>query len=145
MSIFKSLLMKKFSRLQIGILVMIISVVPFFGFSQTINRSKLVTKAENRLKKMDHLIPGWAHVGRIKYDSLSIQPEKHLIQVFFTSPLSYIPVREKEFASIDNKVKKALGRKLKRYQIEIYTDHHLLKELVPNPFRTTIPVDQNRI
>jgi len=145
MSIFKSLLMKKFSRLQIGILALIISVIPFFGFSQTTNRSRLVTKAENRLKKMDHLIPDWSHVGRIKYDSLSIHPEKHLIQVFFTSPLSYIPVRENEFVSIEKTVKEALGRKLKSYKIEIYTDHHLLKELIPNSLRTIIPVDQTRI
>ena len=145
MSIFKSLLMKKFSRLHIGIIVMIILVIPIIGFSQTTRRSRMIIKAENRLKNMENPVPDWSHVGRIRFDSLSFLPEKHIVQVFFTSSLSYTPVRENNVTHIENSVKEALGRKFKNYPIEIYTDHHLLKELVPNPFRTTIPVDQNRI
>jgi len=145
MSIFKSLLMKKFSRLHIGIIAMIILVIPIIGFSQTTRRSRMITKAENRLKKIENPIPDWSHVGRIRFDSLSILPEKHIVQVFFTTPLSYIPVREQEVAHIENSVSEVLGRKFKNYPIEIYTDHHLLKELVPNSFRTTLPIDQTRI
>ncbi len=145
MSIFKSLLMKNISRLQIGIIATIFSVIPFLGFSQTSKRTRLTIKTENRLKKMENPISGWAHVGRIRIDSVSIHPGKHTIQVFFTTPLSYIPVRENEVAHIEYSVKAALGRKFRNHSIEIYTDHHLLKELVPNSFRTIIPVDQNRI
>lgn len=145
MSIFKSLLMKKFSRLHIGMITMILSVIPLFSFSQTIKRSRVIIKAENRLQKMGNPLPEWSHVGRIRFDSLSFLHEKQLVQVFFTSSLSYIPVRENEVKLIETAVKKAIGRKFSNYTIEIFTDHHLLKELVPNSFRTTIPVDQNRI
>jgi len=145
MCIFKSLLMKKFCRLHIGIITMILSVIPFFSFSQTINRSRVIIKAENRLQKMGNPIPGWSHVGRIRFDSLSVLPDRNIVQVFFTTPLSYIPVRENEVAHVESSVKEVLGRKFRNDAIEIYTDHHLLKELVPNSFRTTFPVDQNRI
>src|SRR5665648_1034778 len=145
MSIFKSLLMKKFSRLHIGAIIMILSVIPFFGFTQTINRSRVIIKAEKRLRKMENPIPGWSHVGRIRFDSLSILPDRHIVQVFYTTPLSFIPVRENEVAHVENSVREALGRKFRNDAIEIYTDHHLLKELVPNSFRASIPVDQNRI
>ncbi|MCX6237251.1 MAG: hypothetical protein NTY07_06785 [Bacteroidia bacterium] len=137
--------MKKFNRLHIGIIILIISVIPFFGFSQIAKRSRSTIKAESHLKKLENLVPGWRHVGRIRFDSLSIRSEKKLIQVFFTSPLSYIPVRETEVANVENSVKKALGRKFRNYSVEIYTDHHLLRELVPNSLRTTIPVDRTRI
>ena len=145
MSIFKSLLMKKFSRLQIGILVIILSVIPFIGFSQTAKQSRQVARAVNRLKKTERLVPGWSHVGRIRFDSISILNEKHVVQVFFTAPLSYIPVREDVVMHVEKAVKEILGRKFRNYSTEVYTDHHLLKELVPNSFRTTLPVDQNRI
>ena len=125
--------MTKFSQLQICIIVLIISVIPFFGFSQIAKQSRLIVKAENRLKKLENLMPGWRYIGRIRFDSLSIRSEKKLIQVFFTNPLSYIPVRENEVAHVDNSVREALGRKFRNYTIEIYTDHHLLRELTHFP------------
>jgi hypothetical protein len=121
------------------------SGIPYGGFSQTSPKSRTVIKAEQRLKKTKDLIPHWSHVGRIGFDSLSINPKKQIVQVYFTSPLSYIPIREKEVALVENSVSHALGRKLRHYAVEIYTDHHLLKDLVPNSFRTSIPIDQSRI
>ncbi|NEW84822.1 MAG: hypothetical protein GZ094_20975 [Mariniphaga sp.] len=120
-------------------------MTPIIGFSQTTRRSRMIIKAENRLKNMDNPLPEWSHVGRIRFDSLSFLSEKQLVQVFFTSSLSYTPVRENKVAHIENSVREVLGRKFKNYPIEIYTDHHLLKELVPNSLRTAIPIDQNRI
>ena len=67
------------------------------------------------------------------------------MQIFFSTPLSYIPVREKEVVFIEQTAKKILRRKFRKYSIELYTDHHSLKELVPNSLRTTIPIDGNRI
>ena len=137
--------MKKLSRLHIGILLSIILIVPNLGFSQSVKRSKLTIKAESRLKKLDNLMPEWRHVGHIRVDSLSVHSDNDLVQVFFTTPLSYIPVREKEVNFIESLVKKTLGSKFRKYQVELYTDHHLLKDLVPNILRTNMPVDGNRI
>ena len=137
--------MKIISRLHISIILLIILLFPFLGFPQSPKKNRLVIKAESHLKKMENPISGWRHVGRIRFDSLSIHSEKKLVQVFFTDPLSYIPVRENEVTNIENSVKGTLGRKFKDYSIEIYTDHHLLKELVPNSYRITYPIDETRI
>ena len=137
--------MKKFCLLRIGIIAMMISVIPFLGFSQSPKRSRLALKAENRIKTLDNLMHEWHHVGRIRFDSLSISSEGKLVQIFFTNPLSYIPVRENEVTSVEDQLKQALGRKFRNYRIEIYTDRHLFKDLVPNFFRTTIPADRSRI
>ena len=137
--------MTKFSLVPIFIQFLTISVLPFFGFSQMPERSRLIINAESRLRKMENLFPEWRHVGNICFDSLSIRSEKKLIQVFFTNPLSFIPVRENEVIFVETSVRMALGRKFKNYVIEIYCDHHLFKELVPNFLRKAIPIDQSRI
>jgi hypothetical protein len=136
--------MNRLSRLFIRITFLIILVIPLLGISQTVKQSKLSMRAESRLKRLDNLVPEWRHVGRIRVDSLSVRSEINQVQVFFTSPLSYIPVREKEVTFLENTVKKSLGRKFRKYTVELYTDHHLLKELVPNSLRTNIPIDISR-
>jgi hypothetical protein len=136
--------MKKTSRCSTGIVLLIILFIPFLGLSQRVKPDRLIIKGQIRLKKMDQLMPGWSHVGRIRFDSLSVHAENNLLQVFFTNPLSYIPIREYEVMAIENAVKKGLGRKFRKYSIAVYTDHHLLKELVPNLLRTSIPFDLSR-
>ena len=137
--------MRKFRCLNIVIIGLIVSLQPLFCFSQSKERARMSIKAEDNLKKLDNLVPEWRHLGRIHADSVSVLPEKKLVQIFFTTPLSYIPVREDEIEKIENLLKRSLGRKFRNYNIELFTDHHLLKELVPNGLRTTIPIDKNRI
>ena len=137
--------MNRSIRLSFGIILFMLFVLPFFGTSQPLKRSRLHVKAEVRLRKLEDLVPGWHHVGRIAFDSLSIRPDQRLIRFYFTTPLSYIPMREWDVNSIEKSVRKALGRKFRNFQIALYSDHHLLKELVPNMLRTAIPADQTRI
>jgi hypothetical protein len=136
--------MKNFRLFAIFTIILILSVIPHFCYSQSPNKSRLAIKAESRLKKMENLMSEWRHLGDIRFDSLSFHSNR-LIQVFFTKSLSYIPVREHEVSYIENSIKKALGRKFRNYSIEVFTDHHLLKELIPNSFRTSIPLDRSRI
>ncbi len=138
-------MMKKSGHLRVFIPFLCLVFFPLFGVSQTARMSRLTDKTKVRLKKMDQLVPGWSHVGRIRFDSLSFHSEDNRIQVFFTNPLSYVPVREKEVVDVEKGVRKTLGRKFRKYSIDVYTDHHLLKELIPNVLRKTIPVDRNRI
>ena len=146
MSIFKNLtLMKKFFRLNLGIFSLIILVIPLFASQQIARRTRSVIKTENRLKKQVNLIPRWSHVGRIRVDSISILSDQPLIQLYFSTPLSYIPVRESEVTKIEKLVRGELGRKYRNYPIKIYTDHHLLNDLIPNPLRTKTAIDRSRI
>jgi len=137
--------MKKFSRTALGFLILILVIIPFFGFARTTKQSRLNIKAQNRLRNMEQVMPGWSHVGRIRFDSVSVHSESALAQVFFTTPLSYVSVREKDIIHIESEVKKSLGRRFRKYAIAVYTDHHLLKELIPNLFRNAIPLDSSRI
>jgi len=136
--------MRELLKLKLNVVILVI-FLPLLCFSQSGKKSKLAVKAEERLKKVESFMPVWSHVGRIRYDSLSIDKKKNLIQIFITSPLSYIPVRENEVAEVENRIREALGKKFKNYRIDVYTDHHPLKDLIPNIFRTGIAADQSRI
>jgi hypothetical protein len=128
---------------ETGIIFLIILVIPFLSFSQ--KRSKQVIKAEQRLKAAGSFAPEWSHVGKIRFDSLSVDRKKNRVQVYISSSLAYIPVREKNAAEIENRIMEALGKKYKNCRLEVYTDHRLLRELIPNAGRSTFPVDQDRI
>jgi len=137
--------MNRSIRLSFGIVLFLLFVLPFFGTSHPLKRSRLSAKAESRLRELKNVLPEWQHVGRIAFDSLSILSDQNLIRIDFTTPLSYVPLRESEVNSIEKSVRNTLGRKFRKYQVALYTDHHLVRELIPNQLRTTIPVDQSRI
>jgi len=137
--------MKKLSRLLIPFVILTFLVIPDVGHPQSARQIRLSHKAVTRLKKLNNMMPEWRHVGLIKVDSLSLNPDPKRIQIFFSTPLSYIPIREKVILSVETAVKKALRRKFKKYTLELYTDHHLLKDLVPNSLRTNSTVDATRI
>ena len=124
---------------------MILSIVTLIGFPQSAKVSKLNLKAKYQLDKLHNPIPGWSHVGRVKVDSFSIHPDKYRLEVFFSTPLSYVPIREPEVTFMEKSVKNVLGRKFRKYNLDLYADHHLLKELIPNPYRKTITIDSSRI
>ena len=135
----------KMAQVKKSILFLIVLIVPLIGFPQSAKVTKLSKKAKYQLDKLKNPIPGWSHVGRIRVDSLSIHAEKNLLEIFFSPALSYVPIREPEVAFMEKTVKNVLGRKFRKYNFDLYTDHHLLKELIPNPYRKTIAIDSSRI
>ena len=137
--------MSRSVRSSFCIILLIFFVSPFIGIFQSSGQSRLSFKAERRLRELENVMPGWRHLGRIEFDSLSLSKENNLILVYFSVPLSYAPIRETNVSAIEKSVRKVLGRRFRKYQIALYSDHHLLNDLVPNSLRAVIPVDQNRI
>jgi len=142
---YNQLLMSRFVRISFCFILFIFLIAPFLGISRSLNQSRLGNKAENRLRKLVNVVPGWNHVGQIEIDSLSLLKDQSLINIYFSTPLSYIPVRESVVNALEQTVKKGLGRKFRNYSVSLYTDHHMFKELVPNLFRSPILVDPSRI
>ena len=135
----------KMAQVKKSILFLIVLIVPLIGFPQSDKEAKLSIKAKYQLNKLKNPLPGWSHVGRIRVDSFSIHTDRNRMEVFFSTPLSYVPIRENEVAFMEKSVKDVLGRKFRKYKFDLHTDHHLLKDLIPNVYRNTIPVDSNRI
>ena len=126
------------------ILLFILMVTPFLGSPKSQKRSVLSIKAESRLRELKNIMPGWQHLGKIGLDSLSLNSENRLIHIYFSSPLSYVPIREADVQNLEKTVRESLGHRFKKYQLAIYSDRHLVNDLVPNELRTIIPVDKSR-
>lgn len=127
------------------ILSVILSTLSFRALSQDTKQLRLLAAAGEQLKKMENIFPPWRHVGRIRVDSVALPAGMNLVRVFFTTPVSYIPVRETEVTMLENRVNKALGRRFRKYEVELYSGKQLFSELIPNSYRGSIPVDTNRM
>ena len=137
--------MSRIIRPQYSLVLIIFLFVPFLGFSLRLKPSALSVKAESRLKKMDNIMPQWRHLGRIRPDSLTIEKNVRQIHIYFSPQLSYIPIREPDIATLEKSVKKALGWRFRKYKVILYSDHHMINELIPNAFRSIYEPDKSRI
>ena len=124
------------------LLLIFVSASAYAKSEQVVKTGQKIGK---RLQNWQNPLTEWENVGKIKIDSMSVLPEKKTIQLFFSTPLSYIAVREENCRLLEQSLKEALGRKYQAWSLEIRTDHHLLQELIPNAFRNTLARDESRI
>ena len=74
--------MKNITRLLFFISILTFFVIPDIGFAQSARQIRLSHKAEKRLRKLDQIMPEWRHVGRIRFDSLSLHADKNRCRSF---------------------------------------------------------------
>ncbi|HPT32871.1 MAG TPA: hypothetical protein PLW67_13565, partial [Prolixibacteraceae bacterium] len=126
------------------LLLLFISLVTFALGAQPTHAQKTTLKASKKLQKWDNPLTSWSHVGKIRIDSVSAKPESETLQLFFSTPLSYLPVREENSRLLLSSLLGALGRKYRDWTLEIFTDGHRLEELIPNSMRSTNAKDNSR-
>ncbi len=102
-------------------------------------------KAAERLKQWKNPLSGHSHISKPAIDSIKISEIEKRLTVFFAPGLSYYPFREDNSEEFKNSVVKTLGRKFRKYNVEIITGGRTLSELVPNIFRVSLPPDTARI
>ena len=123
--------------------IIIQSALPIFAQLKT--DTKLTKKAAKRLEKWQNPHKAWDHLGTIKIDSISINSRNKEIEVYFSSALSYLPVREDIYLSTFSSIEENLGRKFGNFEIIIKTDGQTLQSLIPNYFRNEIANDDSRL
>lgn len=113
-------------------------------YSQSKVALKLHKKAAKKLSAWQSPHQQWKHIGEIKIDTFSIDPENAVLEIKFSTPLSYIPVREDNFQLTINSIRETLGRKFSNYNIQILTDGQELSTLIPNYYRKSMGIDRDR-
>lgn len=101
--------------------------------------------AGSRLKDWVSPVPGWIFPDELKIDSLKVDEAKQEVNIWFPPGTLYNPVREDTHVSLQNSVRSALGRKFAGYGINMYAGEFSLESLIPNYFRSLIPVDSGRV
>jgi len=130
----------KFILVLIGLACLSLSVS-----AQSPKENKLSKKVIKKLGNASSVFEEWQHLGSITIDSISILEDQKLIQLFLSTPASYIPIREDNLQIFKNEIKSQLGKKFEKYSIQLISDGHQFEALIPNYYRSNINIDSNRI
>jgi hypothetical protein len=134
--------MKPFSR-KITLLVISIFFISSTGiFSQ--NTSRIISGISSRMKKWENPLTEWQHIGKVKLDSAKVGKDDRSVNLYFSTSLSYYPIREESAARFNESVKEALGRKYRKLNIDSYSNGHILSDLIPNIYRRNNRIDSSR-
>ena len=126
-----------------------ISTLAFLTFTNIISiysqdNARLQRIAADKLKEWKNPLLQWQHIAKPKLDSIEIDKDQERITLFYAPSLSYYPFREESSRQFTQSLKESLGRRFKKFNIEVFTNNFPLNQLVPNYFRQEIPVDSTR-
>ncbi len=136
---------KLFFFRQFGVCLFLFVIVSSSLSAQSAEQLKLTQKADKKLENWNYGFKEWKHLGEITIDSVSVLPQQFLVQLFFNKTLSYIPIREDSYYAAVQLLKDQLGRRFRKYDIQLYTDGQLFQNLIPNYFRIELAVDSSRL
>jgi len=105
---------------------------------------KLNKAATERLISWKNPLTQWQHIAKPKLDSVLVRNNPETITLFFAPDLSYYPFREDSYKLFMQSVIKPLGKKFRKYRIDVLTNNYSLDQLIPNYYRKELPVDPSR-
>src|SRR5665647_730894 len=86
------------------------------------NNDRLIHKLNEKINSWKSPLPQWNHIAKPKLDSLLISMVPDKITLYFSPGLSYYPFREESCLLFIQSIKKSLGRRYRKYQIEVVTN-----------------------
>lgn len=69
----------------------------------------------------------------------SVKISRGQVQIYASPALSYYPFREKNTRALYDSVRAVLPREYRKSRIQLYTDNHEIRELIPLAYRTNLP------
>lgn len=127
-----------------GLIFIICLILSSLNYVNAQNNENLDKKVIKRLKEWENPLVRWQHIAKPKLDSLRINNEPGTISLFFAPGLSYYPFREDSYGIFMESIRKKLGKKFRKYKIEVITNNYTLDQLIPNYYRKDFPVDSSR-
>ena len=104
---------------------------------------KLERTATHKLVEWENPVKEWKLYSGYKPDSVVIIGKT--AKVYFPVSLSYQPFRESSRFLLIESLKKTLGRKFRKYDVEVYTNSFTADQLIPNFYRKHLGKDSSRI
>ncbi|MDE5815515.1 MAG: xanthan lyase, partial [Alistipes sp.] len=69
----------------------------------------------------------------------SVKISRGQVQIYASPALSYYPFREKNTRALYDSVRAVLPREYRKARIQLYTDNHEIRELIPLAYHTNLP------
>ncbi len=104
---------------------------------------KPVVKSDS-LAPWQAVLSDWAHLGKMKIDSMLVDNNSRKVTYYFNAPLSYIPWREDLVEKFLIGITTGHEESLNGYQAKVITNGYSLEELVPNLYREKNAADTER-
>ncbi len=104
---------------------------------------RLEGMAAGKLENWKNPLTEWNHIAVPKIDSLKLEKSNGKLILWFAPELSYYPFREESCRLFRKSLVDALGRKFRKYDIELITNTYRIEQLVPNYFRKDFPADSS--
>lgn len=111
--------------------------------AQSKRESRLAAKIEDKLQDYAGFFKEFGSLGTFKLDSVFVSRKEEIIQLHFDKSVSNIPLREQIIATEECRIKSFLGWYYRNFNIELFSGDRALVDLVPNYYRSLIPVDSS--
>ena len=134
--------MRKIPGIALGLVLIFFISIP--TFSQSKKAIKLHEQIVEKLAAWQNPFTKWNYLGKIELDTFSIDIKKKIITFQFSTPLSYIPVREEIYQQAISGLQNCLGEEFQKYTCQITADGQTLEALIPNFYRINTTLDMER-
>jgi hypothetical protein len=134
--------MKK--TLQFSLSFFIFLILNSFYSLKAQDKDKLNRAALERIKDWKNPLTQWQHIAKPVIDSVIVIKKSETIKLFFAPGLSYYPLREDTYRVFIQSIRKSLGKKFRKYTIDVFTNNYTIEQLIPNYYRKDLPVDSAR-
>jgi hypothetical protein len=108
------------------------------------DNDKLNRVVTERLKSWKSPLTQWQYLAKPKLDSVLVRKNPETITLFFAPGLSYYPFREDSYKLFMQSLCKPLGKKFRKFKIDVLTNNYTPDQLIPNYYRKELPVDSSR-
>ena len=133
---------KKFLKRLVIVFCLVTSVYTWLE-GQAVSKSVLsVTK---KLDDWKNPLTEWQHIAKPEIDSIIVTGDPYRITLRFKPELSYYPFREDSYNTFMESLRKSLGRRFNKYEMEVITNNYSLAQLIPNYYRKEFKVDSTRL
>jgi hypothetical protein len=137
-----NILMKK--TLLFGLSFSTFLILTSFHFLEAQDKNKLNKAVTARLKDWKNPLTQWQHIAKPVLDSVLVRKKPETITLFFAPGLSYYPLREDSYKLIMQSLRETLGKKFRKYRVDVITNNYTLDQLIPNIYRKDLPIDSSR-
>ena len=96
---------------------------------------RLEKKAEQSLEDIPEFFEPWKHLGFVRVDSLKVNPEARVIKLYFHQNLTHLPIRYPFLLQLEAEIMNRLGRRFRKYQLQMFSRGRELFEYIPNALR----------
>lgn len=126
---------------QLALMVLFSLTVVSASFAQTVFNGRAVNRLSSKMDKNPGFFPGYHNFSVFRPDSVGLDKKNKKIELHFSPSLTYIPLREQVYFEEIKKARKAIGRKYRHFDIKFFSGKHELTELIPNFYRSTLPLN----